>query len=251
MTDKKTSKPVHRGVYLLPNLFTISALFSGFYAIIAATQGHFDNAAIAIFVGIILDALDGRIARLTQTQTEFGAQMDSLSDMVCFGIAPSLVLYFWCLSSLGKPGWLIAFLYAVGTVLRLARFNSAGQSSDKRYFQGLATPAAAGLVASIIWAAVGTGIDGPTVAWPMLAVTLILALLKVSTVRYRSFKDFDMRNRVPYVAVLLIVLIVVLISFNPPFVILILLTGYVLSGPLMYLLSFTKTSTKSSKKNET
>ncbi len=253
MSNAQAPKPVHRGVYILPNLFTVSAMFAGFYAIIASTKGLFDNAAIAIFVGIVLDTLDGRIARLTHSQSDFGAQMDSLSDMVCFAVAPSLVLYFWCLSSLGKPGWLVAFLYAVGTALRLARFNATAQSENKRYFQGLATPAAAGLVASIVWSSFGFGISGVQVAWPMLIITILLALLKVSSIQYRSFKDFDIRNKVPFMSVLLIVLVVVLISFNPPVVILLILTAYIVSGPIGFLWKMRpkpakKTATKKTKR---
>src|SRR5580698_8220938 len=144
-------KTQSRGIYLLPNLFTTAALFAGFYAVMAAMKGYFDSAAIAIFVAMILDSLDGRVARMTNTQTAFGAQYDSLSDMVAFGVAPALIVYSWSLFSLGKLGWLIAFLYTAGTALRLARFNTQSHDTDKRYFQGLPSPAAAGVIAGLVW----------------------------------------------------------------------------------------------------
>jgi CDP-diacylglycerol--serine O-phosphatidyltransferase len=147
--QEQPEKTPQRGIYLLPNLLTTAALFAGFYSIVAAMKGHFESAAIAIFVAMIADGLDGRVARLTHTQSEFGAEYDSLSDMAAFGIAPALVVYSWSLSSLGKLGWLAAFLYAAATALRLARFNT--QVSDKEYFQGLPSPSAAGAIASIIW----------------------------------------------------------------------------------------------------
>ena len=234
MSDEKPNlrKPLRRGIYLLPNLFTVGALFAGFYAIVAATQHKFELAAIAIFIGMVLDGLDGRVARLTHTQSEFGAQMDSLSDMVCFGVTPALVLYIWSLQSLGKPGWLAAFIYAVCTALRLARFNSQHQSENKRYFQGLATPAAAGLVASMVWAASKHGIQGTSLAILVAVVTIGLGFCKVSTIRYRSFKDLDLRNKVPFFAILLVVLVIVLVSFDPPDVFLTGFAAYVLSGPI-------------------
>ncbi len=241
MVDEQPSQKLrHKGIYLLPNLFTVSALFAGFYAIVAATKGHFDTAAIAIFVSMVLDGIDGRVARLTHTQSEFGAQMDSLSDMVCFGITPALVLYTWSLSVLGKPGWLAAFFYAVCTALRLARFNSQAQSDNKRYFQGLATPAAAGLVASAIWVSVKYSIPGADVALPVMIMAIVLGLLKVSTARYRSFKDIDLRNKVPFIFILFIVLVLVLISFAPPDTLLFVFSVYVISGPIMSLWSMRK-----------
>lgn len=231
-TDEKTVRKRVRGIYLLPNLFTVGALFAGFYAIVAATQQHFDVAAQAIYIAMLLDALDGRIARFTHSQSEFGAQMDSLSDMVCFGLSPALVLYIWSLSSMGKPGWLAAFFYTVCTALRLARFNSQSQQENKRYFQGLATPPAAGLIASIIWVATEYQVSGHQIAVVMTIVTVIVGVLKVSTIRYRSFKDLDIRGKVPFVVILIIVLVLVLIAFNPPIVFLLIFGAYALSGPI-------------------
>jgi len=242
--EKSTGRKRVRGIYLLPNLFTVGALFAGFYAIIAATKHHFDTAALAIFVAMLLDALDGRIARLTHSQSEFGAQMDSLSDMVCFGLSPALVLYIWALSSMGKPGWLAAFFYTVCSTLRLARFNSQSEQTNKRYFQGLATPAAAGLIASIIWVCAEYQISGQQIALGMTVVTVVLGLLKVSTMRYRSFKDLDIRGRVPFVVILIIVLVLVLIAFDPPTVLLFVFGVYALSGPVETLWGLRRTRSK-------
>ena len=230
--EKSPVKPRVRGIYLLPNLFTVAALFAGFYAIVAATKGSFDLAAMAIFVAMLLDALDGRIARLTHSQSEFGAQMDSLSDMVCFGVSPALVLYEWSLVAMGKPGWLVAFFYAVCTALRLARFNSQSQQTNKRYFQGLATPAAAGVVASMIWFCTEFNIVGTDYGLAVIIVALVLGFLMVSTIRYRSFKDLDVRGKVPFIVLLIIALGLVLISFDPPAVLLAIFGAYTVSGPI-------------------
>lgn len=227
-----------RGIYLLPNLFTVAALFAGFYAIIASMKGRYEYAAIAILVAVILDGLDGRIARLLHAQSEFGAQLDSLSDMVSFGIAPALVMYTWSLAVMGKPGWLAAFIYAVCTALRLARYNT--QANNKRYFHGLSTTAAAAFVASIIWVCSTYDITGEAIAVPMIVIAIILGLLKVSAIRYRSFKDLDIRNKVPFVAILVTVLIIVLVSFDPPDILLILTFLYVISGPVGMLWSLYK-----------
>lgn len=233
MNSVKSSRITRmKGVYLLPNLFTIAAMFSGFYAIIASMKGHYEYAAIAVFMAVILDGLDGRIARLMHAQSEFGGQLDSLSDMVSFGVAPALVMYTWSLAVMGKPGWLAAFIYAVCTALRLARFNIQAKKIDKRYFQGLATPASAAFVASIIWVCSVYAITGEAVAIPMIVVAIVLGLLKVSTIRYRSFKDLDIRNKVPFIAILITVLIIVLISFDPPDILLIVTFLYVISGPI-------------------
>lgn len=230
--EKQAIKPRVKGIYLLPNLFTVGALFAGFYAIIAATKGLFDMAAMAIFIAMLLDALDGRIARLTHSQSEFGAQMDSLSDMVCFGVTPALVLYQWSLFTLGKPGWLAAFFYAVCTALRLARFNSQSQQTNKRYFQGLSTTAAAGVIASLIWTATEFHISGQNYSILIAIIAVVVGLLKVSSIRYRSFKDLDVRGKVPFIVILIIVLGLVLVSFDPPLVMLVLFGGYMLSGPV-------------------
>ncbi len=235
--EKPSVNRAARGIYLLPNLFTMGALFAGFYAIISATKQHFEAASIAIFIAMLLDALDGRVARLTHTQTKFGAEFDSLSDMVSFGLSPALVLYYWSLSSLGKAGWLAAFLYTVCTALRLARFNSRDQNEQKRYFQGLSTTAAAGFIAGFIWSTTSHGFSSHTYGMCIatIVITIIVALLKVSFIRYRSFKDFDMRGRVPFVAILMLVLVLVLVSYDPPDVLFAIFTLYTISGPVGWL----------------
>src|SRR3989338_819245 len=209
------SKP-KRGIYLLPNLFTISALFAGFYAVVAALKGHFDNAAIGIFIAMVMDSLDGRVARLTNTQTGFGAQLDSLSDMVSFGLAPALVVYSLSLSLLGKSGWLAAFIYAVAVALRLARFNTQLHRSDKRYFRGFPCPAAAAIIASTVW--IGHFYPKPsfTMSFIIGIFVVMIGLLMVSNIRYRSFKDLDLKNRVSFKAIISVVMILVFIAINPP-----------------------------------
>ena len=237
LTEKPSTNRALRGIYLLPNLFTMAALFAGFFAIIAATQHQFESAAIAIFIAMIWDALDGRVARLTHTQSKFGAEFDSLSDMLCFGLSPALVLYYWSLSSLGKAGWLAAFLYTACTALRFARFGSLEQNEDKSYFQGLSTTAAAGFIAGFIWFSVTQGFVGSdhTMRLITVAITILVALLKVSTIRYRSFKDIDMRRNVPFIVILILVLLFVLVSFDPADVLFGVFSLYTLSGPVMML----------------
>lgn len=222
-----------RGIYLLPNLFTIMALFAGFFAIVSAMKGHFDVSAIALFVAMIMDTLDGRVARLTNTQTSFGAELDSLSDMVCFGIAPALIMYIWALDGLGKLGWLTAFIYAVAVALRLARFNVAG-SLDKRFFRGLPCPSAAAVLASLLWVGTDYQIQGHGISYWVVVTTLLVAILMVSNVRYRSFKDLDVKGKVPFIVILLIVGAIVLVSIDPPQVLLFISGLYVVSGPITY-----------------
>lgn len=222
-----------RGIYLLPNLFTVGALFCGFYAIVIAMRQQYATAAIAIFIAMILDGLDGRIARLIHAQSDFGAQMDSLADMVSFGVAPALVLYLWSLHSLGKAGWLAAFVYAVCTALRLARFNvRSAHHIDKAFFQGLSTTASAGCVASLVWLCERSRISGIEISHIVLVLTILLSLLKVSMIAFRSFKDINFRGRVPFSGILLVVLVFVLVSFDPPDVLAVIFWGYALSGPL-------------------
>ncbi|MGO3344693.1 MAG: CDP-diacylglycerol--serine O-phosphatidyltransferase [Marinomonas sp.] len=208
----------HRGVYLLPNLFTTAALFSGFYSIIAAMNGDFTHAAVAIFISMVFDGLDGRVARLTRTQSAFGAEYDSLADMVSFGIAPALVAFTWALAPLGKVGWIAAFIYAVGAALRLARFNTMVGIEEKRYFTGLPSPAAAAIVASVIWAANDSGMTGASVATIMALLVPIAGLLMVSNVKYRSFKDLNVKGRVPFVVLLIAVLVLVFVALEPAIV---------------------------------
>lgn len=233
MNDEIEVEKRRRGIYLLPNLFTTAGLFAGFYAIVAATKNHFDAAAIAIFVAMIMDSLDGRIARLTNTQSDFGKEYDSLSDMVAFGLAPALVMYEWALLGLGKLGWLAAFIYTAGAALRLARFNVQHAVVNKRYFQGLASPAAAGVLGGMVWVGDDYGLRESTgVAILVAVLTVAVALLMVSNIRYRSFKDLDLRNRVPFVGVLLLVLTFAFVSIDPPQVLFALFFGYALSGPV-------------------
>lgn len=224
---------LHRGIYLLPNLFTTAALFAGFYSIIVALKGYFDLAAMAIFVAMIADTLDGRVARLTNTQTAFGAQYDSLSDMVAFGVAPALIVYSWSFSQLGNLGWLVAFLYTATTALRLARFNT--QVVDKRYFQGLPCPAAAGVVAGLVWAGFIYDIDPVFIAIPAAVLVFFVAALMVSTIRYSSFKQIDMKGKIPFVAVVLIVFMLAAVAMEPPQVLFGVFLLYALSGPVLTL----------------
>jgi len=231
-----------RGIYLLPNFFTTSCLFAGFFAIITSMSGHYESAAIAIFIAMIMDGLDGRVARLTNTQTDFGAEYDSLADMVSFGLAPALVMYQWALQSLGKLGWLAAFVYAAGTALRLARFNTQVSTAGKRYFQGLASPAAAALVAGMIWVATVSAhkINGNDWRVPAFIITLMAGILMVSNIRYRSFKDLDVRGKIPFVTLVVVVLIFVVIATDPPRVLFAIFFFYALSGPTMTLLTLHK-----------
>ena len=226
-----------RGIYLLPNLFTTSALFCGFYAIIAAINARYEPAAIAMFVAMVLDGMDGRIARMTNTQSDFGVQYDSLSDLVSFGLAPALVMYQWSLHGLGKLGWLAAFVYAAATALRLARFNTQAGTEDKLFFQGLPSPAAAALIAGFIWLGDANGhYDGTNLVWISFPITIAAGILMVSNIRYHSFKQFDLKGRVPFMTILVLVLILVLIALRPSIVLFLLAFVYALSGPTMTLL---------------
>jgi len=230
-----------QGIYLLPNLFTTGALFAGFYSIIASINHQFELAAIAIFVAMVLDGMDGRIARMTNTQSDFGMQYDSLSDMGSFGLAPALVMYQWALFDMGKLGWLAAFVYTACAALRLSRFNTQAASLDKRYFQGLPSPAAAAVLAGMIWCGtVYDLIDDTTSLVFCLPVTVLVGILMVSNVRYHSFKEFDLKGRVPFMAVLVVVPVFVLIAIEPPIVLFILAAGYAISGPILTLLTLRK-----------
>jgi CDP-diacylglycerol--serine O-phosphatidyltransferase len=223
-----------RGIYLLPNAFTTAALFCGFYAIVMAMNLKFDHASIAIFAAMLLDGIDGRVARLTNTQSEFGAQYDSLSDMVSFGAAPALVVYEWSLRGLGKLGWLAAFVYCAGAALRLARFNTNIAVVDKRYFQGLPSPAAAALVAGFIWLMDDLRFAGTDLSWISWAITIFAGLTMVTNVPFYSFKDINFRRSVPFIAVFLIVLGFVAISSDPPKVFFGLFVVYGLSGYVIF-----------------
>ena len=233
--------PRHRGIYLLPNLFTTGAMFAGFYAIISGIGGHFIEAAVAVFFAAILDGMDGRVARMTGTQTEFGVQYDSLSDLVSFGLAPALVMYTWSLSTLhdagpvwGKLGWASAFIYAACAALRLARFNTQAGVADKRYFQGLASPAAAAVNMSFVWTMEKSGWSGGELAFASVAIVMITGLLMVSRLRYFRFKSLPMgeRDRVPFAWMVVAVLLLALLYLAPARVLLVSFSLYLLSGPI-------------------
>jgi CDP-diacylglycerol--serine O-phosphatidyltransferase len=236
-------KKIHKGVYLLPNALTTGALFAGFYSIIAGINGHFAVGAVAVVVAGVLDGLDGRVARLTHTQSEFGVQYDSLSDLISFGLAPALLAFNWSLASLreisplaGKLGWLAAFLFVACAALRLARFNVQVEKSDKTYFQGLASPAAAGTLVATIWFFTDQGVAGETVRWLLWTETVALGLLMFSRVRYFSFKTWPRGDRIPVGFLMLVVLVFVLLAIDPPTVLMVLGVGYVTSGLVVTIL---------------
>ncbi len=222
-----------KGIYILPNLFTTASLFAAFYAIIQSTVGNFENAAIAVIIAAVLDSLDGRVARMTNTVSDFGKEYDSLVDLVAFGLAPALILFEWGLKDLGKVGWLTAFIYVATTALRLARFNTQ-DSPSKRYFQGLPCPAAAVLLAAGIWTAATYNATGGLYTIVGLGTMFLLSVAMVSPLPYRSFKDLDLKHRVPFMAVLGLVLVFVLISFDPPRVLLVAFSSYAVSGLIVW-----------------
>ncbi|MCL2919842.1 CDP-diacylglycerol--serine O-phosphatidyltransferase [Shewanella litorisediminis] len=236
--DKPTVK--NRGIYLLPNLFTTAGLFSGFYAVIASMNGQFESAAIAVFVAMLCDGLDGRVARLTNTQSEFGAEYDSMADMVSFGMAPALIAYNWALSDLGKIGWLAAFVYCAGAALRLARFNTQVGVADKRWFQGLASPAAAAVIAGTVWLGNQYHIEADSVSYLFAVVTICTGLLMVSNFRYHSFKEVDWRGKVNFIVILLVVGVFVVISVEPALILCLGFYLYALSGPVITIRSVRK-----------
>jgi CDP-diacylglycerol--serine O-phosphatidyltransferase len=223
-----------KGIYILPNLFTLAALFGGFYSIVMAMNGQYDLAAIGVFCAMVLDSLDGRVARMTNTQSAFGEQMDSLSDMVSFGAAPALISYEWALKGLGRWGWFAAFVYCACAALRLARFNVNTAVVDKRYFQGLPSPAAAALIAGFIGLCTDLGVKGPDVQWPMFAVALYAGLTMVTNVPFYSFKDVSMKKSVPFAVIVLIALGIAVINIYPPAVLFGLFVLYGLSGYVVY-----------------
>lgn len=236
--------PRHRGIYLLPNLFTTGAMFAGFYAIVASIGGNYSDAAVAVFVAALLDGMDGRVARLTGTQSEFGVQYDSLSDLVSFGLAPSLVMYTWSLSTLkdygplwGKVGWAAAFVYAACAALRLARFNTQVGVIDKRYFQGLASPAAAAVCMSFVWSMDKFGVSGGEVRFITPFMAVVVGMLMVSRFRYYSFKSLPMGEgeRVPFLWIIVGLLILIPFFVDPPRALFVVFTLYLLSGPAMTL----------------
>jgi len=223
-----------KGIYILPNLFTLAALFGGFYAIVMAMNGRFDMATIGVFCAMVLDSLDGRVARMTNTQSAFGEQMDSLADMVSFGAAPALIAYEWALKGLGRWGWIAAFVYCACAALRLARFNVNTAVVDKRYFQGLPSPAAAALVTGFIWIMTEAEVTGPSQAWPMFAIALYAGLTMVTNVPFYSGKDVHFKKSVPFAVVVLLALAIAVINIHPPAVLFGLFMVYGLSGYVLY-----------------
>ena len=239
MTEEKTLS--RKGIYLLPNLLTTGAMFCGFYAIVAGMNGKFEAAAIAVFIAMILDGLDGRVARMTNTQTEFGAEYDSLSDLISFGLAPALVMYQWALVHMqlegvawGKAGWLAAFVYVACAALRLARFNTQIGTVDKRYFVGLPSPAAAAIMIGMVWMFHDLDVQGRDMQILAFLMSLFAGLLMVSNISFYSFKDFDPKNKVPFLAILLIVLVFALTTIDPPKVLFFVFMAYSLSGPVIW-----------------
>jgi CDP-diacylglycerol--serine O-phosphatidyltransferase len=242
MRDMQTRNPRRRqSIYLLPNLFTTACLFSGFYAIVMAMNSQFAQASVAIFVAMVLDSLDGRVARLTNTTSDFGANYDSLADMVSFGVAPALVAYVWALQGMGKLGWFAAFIYVAGAALRLARFNTNAAVIDKRFFQGLPSPAAAALVAGLIWLVTDlreTRFITHAVTdlrWLVWGLTIYAGVTMVSSVPFYSFKDINLRKSVPFIFIALGALLLVLISQDPPSMLFLLVSAYGVSGYAVYL----------------
>lgn len=231
-----------KGVYLLPNLLTTAALFCGFYAILAAMNSKFEVAAVAIFVAMILDGLDGRVARMINAQSDFGAEYDSLSDLVSFGLAPALIVYLWALVymkdvsiSWGKLGWMAAFIYVACAAIRLARFNTQLGNNEKRYFIGLPSPSAAAVMVGMVWVFHDLDVHGKLIQIPALLITVGTGLLMVSNIKFRSFKDFDIKNKVPHTAVLIMVLIFALTAIDPPKVLFLAFLLYTISGPAGWL----------------
>jgi CDP-diacylglycerol--serine O-phosphatidyltransferase len=239
MSLNKSTKR-HRGIYLLPNLFTTGAMFAGFYAITSAINERFETAAIAIFVAMILDGLDGRVARMTNTQSEFGVQYDSLSDMVSFGVAPAVVMYLWTYESLGKWGLFAAFVHTAGGALRLARFNTQVDVADKRYFQGLPSPAAAAILAGGLWTSVEYGYDTDSIKYFASILTITTGLLMVSNFLYYSFKEIDLKGRVPFVVAISVMLGISFVISQAETSLFLLFLGYAISGPLITLVMLRK-----------
>lgn len=231
----KTQTIRQRGIYLLPNLFTTGALFAGFYAMTSAIGGRYETAVISIFVAMILDGLDGRVARLTNTQSEFGAQYDSLSDMVSFGVAPALVMYLFAFSNLGKVGLFAAFVHTAGGALRLARFNTQLATADKRYFQGLPSPAAAAIPAGFIWVCIEYGYDMAVLKYVALLLITCTGLLMVSNFRYSSFKEIDFKGKVPFFVAIAVMLGISFVMAQPQTMLFLLFLGYAISGPVVTL----------------
>jgi len=236
-----TKKQKRRGIYLLPNLFTTFGIFCGFYGMVASMSGRYSDACFALFVAMLMDAFDGRVARMTGTESDFGAEYDSLADIVSFGVAPALIIYNWAeLSQLGKLGWLASFAFVVCGALRLARFNIMPETVDKKYFQGLSIPSAAAVLVGMVWFGEVMGWDAKGLAIPVALTTAAMALLMVSNFRYHSFKDVDWKGKVPFVAILIMVLVIIMVASNPPLVLFPVFVLYALSGPVFTLVQLRK-----------
>ncbi|RDH84908.1 MAG: CDP-diacylglycerol--serine O-phosphatidyltransferase [endosymbiont of Galathealinum brachiosum] len=253
MQNKKKPSFRRRGIYLLPNIFTTGAMFAGFYAVVASMNGQFEKAAIAIFIAMILDGVDGRVARMTNTQSEFGAEYDSLSDMVSFGVAPALVMYQWSFSSMvdmgwqwGKLGWMAAFIYTASAALRLARFNTQVGIADKRYFQGLPSPAAAAVIAALVWVGVDNNIAGADVAVFMVIITIAMGVMMVSNILFYSFKEVHFKGKVPFYTIIIVVLVLALASLDISKALLLVFGLYALSGPVLSIRKLRKLTKKKS-----
>lgn len=238
-TGRDRGRVGRRSIYFLPNLITTAALYFGFFAIVQSSKGNFEVAASAIFAAMVLDALDGRVARLTHTTSDFGAEYDSLSDVIAFGLAPALILYEWALFSMNRLGWLVAFIYVACTALRLARFNIR-TVMDKRYFQGLPSPAAAAVLGGWVWLIESYEFDVLYLRYVTWGLTLAVGGAMVSNIKFRSFKDLDLKERVPFIALLPVVFFFVLLAFDAPLVLFAIFFIYFLSGPIQQALRVRK-----------
>lgn len=243
LSTVEAKKPA-KGFYVLPNLFTTAGLFAGFYAIIQARLGHYEAACLAIYVAMATDIIDGRLARLTNTMSDFGSEYDSLSDMVSFGVAPALVLYDFALADLGRVGSLVAFIYLGCAALRLARFNVAS-GSDKRYFTGVPSPGAAAMMASVVWVCIDYDVAPEEVNVGLAILMTLLGLAMVSNIKYRSFKDVDFRDKIPFIGLIIVVLVIAMIYLDPPLAFLLIGTIYMVSGTLTWLVKFGRRQSKS------
>ncbi|MBE9515521.1 MAG: CDP-diacylglycerol--serine O-phosphatidyltransferase [Proteobacteria bacterium] len=233
-----------RGIYLLPNMFTTAGLFAGFYAIIMAIDGQFEHAAIAIFVAMIMDGFDGRVARMTNTESDFGAEYDSMADMVSFGVAPALVVHQWALTSMGNIGWFASFVYTAGAALRLARFNTQIGVADKRYFQGLASPAAAALLAGLVWLGADLGWEGADKRIIAFLLTFSAGVLMVSNFRYHSFKQINLHGKVPFIVMVAMMLLFAVVYLHPPILLFSGFLIYAVSGLILTLWQLQKRRAK-------
>jgi len=233
-----------RGIYLLPNVFTTLGLFAGFYAIIAAINGAFDTAALAVFIAGVMDGVDGRVARMTNTQSDFGAQYDSMTDLVAFGMAPALLMYLYALNQLGKFGWMLAFFYAAAAAMRLARFNVQAGVPEKEHFQGLGSPAAAGLVIATVWLGHDYQLDSAAFTLFAAVATLVSAAMMVSNIRFYSLKVINLRERIPFVTGVFIIVALAIFATAPSVVLMAVSLSYAISGPVYTLVKIRQAKAK-------